>query len=429
MTINSMHANDIKIGDRQRQTFSEQDLQDLAVSILTVGLIHAPVVCRGQIVAGERRLRALAITEGQSFRYGDTEYEYPEIPVHEITRDDPEILFRIELEENLRRVNLSPMEEANAIAKLHKLRLEQSPEHNKKKTAEEVAGLEGKEPTAADESRVAKAILVNSFADDPEVQKAARVSLNKAATVAAKKMEMQFRDAISSIEGPTPRGSSSSHVVLHGDALEILPTLPDESFDILLFDPPYGINADKFGEQAMDLGHQYSDDPKSAAKFTSGVIAASARVLPRGSHVLMFCAYEMFEYWKTIYQGYEFTVWPRPLIWSKGQQSHAPVPQMGPRYSYECILFAMMGRRPIANLVNDVFHVPAVRDKDHAAEKPAELLSQLLHMVADPGDRVLDPCCGSGSIFEGAAGKELHVTGIEQNKDYFLLSQEKANAS
>ena len=56
MTHTSVHAEDIHVGQRQRQVFKDRDLVDLADSILRVGLIHAPVLTPDYtVVAGERR--------------------------------------------------------------------------------------------------------------------------------------------------------------------------------------------------------------------------------------------------------------------------------------------------------------------------------------------------------------------------------------
>lgn len=419
-----INADDIKIVDRQRKIFKESDLKDLAASFLRVGLIHAPVINSktNTVIAGERRVRALALTEGYAIAYGDSSFEYPDIPCHMIDRDDPNIIFEIELEENLRRVNLTPMEEAAALAKLHHIRLEINPAQTRKDTAREAAHMKGKELKRTDESKIADSLIVDQFRDDPEVQKAAKVSLIKAAKVAKKKMEIALVRALS---GTDKIPAHKMFTLYPGSAQDILPTLEAESFDILLFDPPYGVGADKFGEQAMDLGHQYDDSWNNALELTGFIVDQGARLLKPDAHVLMFCAYECIEIWRKLYAHYGYKVWPRPLIWSKGQQSHVPVPDFGPRYSYECILFAQRGRRKINKLVNDVFSFPPVRDKIHAAEKPSELLEALIDFVARPGDRILDPCIGSGSIFVGGRNKEVYITGIEIDPDAYAIARER----
>lgn len=329
------------------------------------------------------------------------------------------------MEENLRRVNLTAMEEANAIAALHQLRLEDHPEQTRKDTANELVGLEGKSVVkTVDEVKVANAILVDQFKDDPEVQKAAKVSLGKAAKVAKKKLEIQLIRAIQGMDDDTKAHSMFS--VYPGDCLEVMAGLDEHSFDVLLFDPPYGVNADKFGEQAMDLGHQYKDDWESAKKLITRILQAGQEILKPDAHVLMFLPFETFNYWSKVYVSLGYKVWPRPLIWAKGQQAHAPVPDYGPRYSYECILFASLGTRKIAKLINDVIAIPAVRDKLHAAEKPAELLGSLIDFACKPGDRVIDPTCGSGSIFTAARDREVYVTGIEIQPDSYAIARERA---
>lgn len=425
MSHTTVHAEDIHVEDRQRKDFKAGPLQDLADSILRVGLIHAPVLRENfTLVVGERRLRALALTESRgAYQYGGVSYEYPEIPVHIVPYSDPKLLFEIELEENLRRVNLTAMEEASAIAKLHSVRLEENPQQTRKQTAAEVAEKQGKELNANDEAKVAEALLVEQFKDDPEVQKAAKVSLRKAAKVAKKKMELEF---VHAIEGLTDLPPESMNSMYCGRAEEVMPGFADASFDILLFDPPYGIGADKFGEQAMDLGHQYEDDIMSAGTLIEDILREGLRILKPDAHVLMFCAYENFTIWSKLYEAIGYTVWPRPIIWFKGNQAHAPVPDYGPRYSYECILFAWRGRRKINQLINDVLSFPAPRDKIHAAEKPSELLAALINFVARPGDRILDPCAGSGSIFAGGRGKEVFITGIELDANYYAIAKERA---
>ena len=428
MTQTTINAESINTVDRQRKEFKDGPLQDLAESIYRLGLIHAPVLDNNNnLVAGERRCRALAlIGSARSFKYGGEDFTYPDIPVHRVSHTDKRVLFEIELEENIRRVNLTPMEEANAIAQLHQLRLEDRPEQTRKDTAQELVKLEGggEAPVrAVDEVRVANAILVDQFKDDPEVQKAAKVSLNKAAKLAKKKLEIQLIRALQGTDDDSKQ--HSMFAVYPGDCLEIMPSLPEASFDVMIFDPPYGVGADKFGEQAMDLGHQYEDDWDSANELTQGILKEGLRLLKPDAHVLMFCSFEHFNTWRVSYEIIGYTVWPRPLIWSKGQQAHAPVPDYGPRYSYECILFASRGARKINKLINDVIAVQAVRDKLHAAEKPTELLAALIDFTCKPGDRIIDPTCGSGSIFTAARDREVYVTGIELEANSYAVARER----
>ena len=212
MTHQYVSVEKIWTEERQRQEFKQGPIQDLADSILRNGLIHAPVVNKEfRLIAGERRLRALKLCEGKSVLYGDDVFEYPEIPVHVIDRDDPQTIFELELEENLRRVNLTPMEEAKALAQLHAIRLQANPAQTRKDTAQEISKLQGKSADSksnTDEVKVAQAILVDQFKDDPEVQQAAKVSLAKAARVAKKKIENEILRALHADEAEAAGGDA-----------------------------------------------------------------------------------------------------------------------------------------------------------------------------------------------------------------------------
>lgn len=63
-----------------------------------------------------------------------------------------------------------------------------------------------------------------------------------------------------------------------------------------------------------------------------------------------------------------------------------------------------------------------VRDKGHAAEKPTELYVQLLKRSCLPRDLILDPCCGSGTIFQAVRETYTTATGIECDEKAYGLA-------
>lgn len=96
----SMRLSDIRKGERYRRDLG--DIEGLAASIATVGLLHPVVVTsEGLLVAGERRLAAVS-------RLG-----WVRVPVRVI---DPAVLLMAEQDENAQRLPFSPSEAA-AIAK------------------------------------------------------------------------------------------------------------------------------------------------------------------------------------------------------------------------------------------------------------------------------------------------------------------------
>ena len=57
--------------------------------------------------------------------------------------------------------------------------------------------------------------------------------------------------------------------------------------------------------------------------------------------------------------------------------------------------------------------------KIHPAQKPVNLLKQLIEIFTDPGDVVIDPCFGSGSTARACMETGRHFYGFEINKDFY----------
>jgi DNA modification methylase len=117
-----------------------------------------------------------------------------------------------------------------------------------------------------------------------------------------------------------------------------------------------------------------------------------------------------------------WTVFRRPLIWMKSEsEGLAPWGGSGPRITTEFLFYATKGQRGLNASPTDVFddrRVPR-QDRIHAAEKPVSLLTKLVNCSSLPGDRVLDPCCGSGSTLVACRDLKRRALGVEIDPDYY----------
>lgn len=57
--------------------------------------------------------------------------------------------------------------------------------------------------------------------------------------------------------------------------------------------------------------------------------------------------------------------------------------------------------------------------KIHPAQKPVGLLKKLIEVFTDPGDVVIDPCCGSGSTLRAAAELGRNAYGFEIDRNFY----------
>lgn len=418
--IDSIHI----LENRQRREFDEARLSELASSIRSKGLFHPPVVRAADsgyvLVAGERRLRAIQsiYTAGDTISYGGERLDLGQVPVTLISELTPFEIEEAELEENTIRVDLSWQERAAAIARLHALRSAQAAQRGESQSVSDTAAeIMGHQPAGSSHASINEAIILANHLADPDV--AAAKSQKEAVKVVRKKLEQQKREALAQQFNP----QSTPHVVVQGDFRDRVKELPDETFDVIITDPPYGVDADSFGDQA-GTGHDYADTEDYARELIDTLAVESFRVTRSKAHLYMFLDLKLWEYASLQFSLAGWYVWYRPLVWAKSN-GMLPRPEHGPRNTYELILYAIKGDRKVQRVAPDTIIIPSVANPVHGAEKPVALYADLLSRSAYPGDKVLDPFCGSGPVFAAADQCKCVATGIELSPKYHAISVER----
>lgn len=421
----------IQINDRQRKKIPEESLNELAESILANGIIHPPSCRRDKedgpqlLAAGERRFQACVkiIQTGRQIRCGDFLCPPEHIPFTDLGVMSEEDAFEVELDENIKRVDLSWQERAQAEARLLELRSKQNVKKGLAPPTLQAIATEiiRRETPTADSAQgsavtaVATRIRLADYLDDPEVAKAkteaeaVKVVRKKQEAIRVEALAKSF-DATSAVDCP--------HELLTGDCRIHLANLAEGSVDVLLTDPPYGIDADSFGEQS-GTGHNYADSQEYFEELMAVLAEESYRVCKTQAHAYVFCDPRRFSDIQTHFELAGWKVWPIPLIWAKGN-GMLPRPDHAPRRTYEAILFASKGDKPVRCVKADVINISSVRDLKHGAQKPVDLYVDLLSRSVVPGDVVLDAFAGSGTIFPAANRAKVRAIGIE-------LSEHNAN--
>lgn len=421
--------------DRQRQEFDPAALQDLVTSIEERGLLHPPVL-RDEagtwtLVAGERRMKAIAqIWElGGSFRCDNQEVPAGEMPFTNLGDLSDLEAEEAELDENLKRKDLTWQEHAAAVARLHRLRQGQQVEKAVKLQTPLVAQtyadtaleLLGKSEGAY-QDQIRKEIIVSKHLANPAIAKA------KSADEAFKILKKQEESA-KNVELARTVGASFNadlHTLLNVDCLDYMTTAADlpeaEKFDVILTDPPYGMGADNFGDaggKLTGIEHRYDDSPEHFTKLMTAWSKLSYNVVKAQAHAYVFCDIDKFHELKALMQAAGWYVFRTPLINHKMNSGRVPLPDQGPRRQYEIILYAIKGKKQTTHIYPDVISTSADENFSHGAQKPVALYQNLLQRSVRPGDRVLDTFAGSGTIFEAANGFKCSATGTELNPEYF----------
>jgi len=410
--------------NRQRKEFSDAAIRELADSILHVGLLHPPVFRSlpsesgpvYQLVVGERRLRAIRLLDS-SFRCDGAEVPRGSIAVTLL--DEMPVLRRreAELHENIMRVDLTWQEKAQAEADLHRLRVEQNPGQTLEQTGEELASIQAITiPASTARDTIWRSTILAENMHKPEVANAR--SVNEAMKAVYANMEADFTNMLSKKLKKAP----SDQLLLEGDCQVLMRDL--QGFDCIIADPPYGIDAHEHGDAGA--AHEYEDTKEYGLAIAKSICELGFAITNPQAHLYLFCDFDHFGIIRDQYlSGWSFQ--RTPIIWYKGSVGHNPIPGIGFRRSYECILFAYKGNKPCKGLMDDVISCRPDFDQTHAASKPVELYQRLLSRSCVIGDRVLDPCCGSGTIFPAAASLSLKATGIELDERFANLARARMN--
>ena len=216
--------------------------------------------------------------------------------------------------------------------------------------------------------------------------------------------------------------------IIHGDAMEEIKNLLDDSVDCIIVDPPFSGNNSK-----AKKGHtgrfqnsliMYDDFTERAFyQIMKPIFLECFRVMREGSH--FYC----FSDWKQLRNMMDCVEMGslkliNLICWDK---THFGMGS-GYRRQEEYIIVASKGHPKHFNLTNvaSVIQCKKVGIKRlHPHEKPLKLIDIFIKNSTNEGDTVLDCFMGIGTI--GVACKENNrkFIGIELDKEYFKIANER----
>ena len=212
--------------------------------------------------------------------------------------------------------------------------------------------------------------------------------------------------------------------LIQGDCLELMKDIPDKSIDMIIIDPPYSTpTITGFGRKQVknvaDLSIQETYMKCLKTEFE--------RILKDNAPVFIFCD---DKYYPSIYRAFYNWQSVQMIVWDKGKIG------MGKpfRKRHELIVYA--NRETIDyNRSEKITHYPTVlnykvvtdKEKEHPAQKPTELLEDLIIGFSNKNDTVLDCFMGSGSTGVACINTNRKFIGIELDAHYFEIAKERIN--
>ena len=229
-------------------------------------------------------------------------------------------------------------------------------------------------------------------------------------------------------------------VLYHGDCLDILPTIPDGSVDMILCDLPYGTTDCKWdvlipmaplwenyrrivkqnGAIVLTAQQPFATDLINAARkwFRYELVWEKAKALgflnakrmPLRAHENILVFYRRLpRYTPQFAEGKPYknsASRAKTKVYGHAKGREATV-NTGTRYPRSVLRFAQEGRT------------------GHPTEKPQALFEWLIRTYTQPGETVLDNCMGSGTTAAACEAASRRWIGIEMSEEYCGMIRER----
>ena len=232
--------------------------------------------------------------------------------------------------------------------------------------------------------------------------------------------------------------------IIHGDCLDVMPSIPDKSIDMILCDLPYGTTACKWDTIIPFelLWEQY----ERIIKDNGAIVLTASQPF---TSLLVFSNLRLFRYewvWDKVAVANPMLAKVMPLkthenicVFYKNKPSYNPIMTEGVMWNRAGSAghLAFTGKAPNkgkAKSDSNTSRYPKTIIKfsnanrtqaNHPTQKPVPLFEYLIRTYTNEGETVLDNCIGSGTTAIAAYNTNRHYIGIEKEEKYVNIARER----
>ena len=240
---------------------------------------------------------------------------------------------------------------------------------------------------------------------------------------------------------------TSTFTLHHGDCMELIGQLPDNSIDAIFADPPYflsngGISVQSGKQVCVDKGNwDKGGTPEHIYQFNKQWLSlCRSKLKDNGTIWISGTHHNIFVVQRCLQElGYKIL---NVITWQKSD----PPPNLSCRYfnfSTELVIWARKHKKKPhkfnyetmkqlngGSQMTDVWRIPAVGMWEktygkHPTQKPLRLLYRIILASTNEGDTILDPFAGSCTTGIAANLLNRNFIGIEQDSDFIELSKRR----
>lgn len=230
--------------------------------------------------------------------------------------------------------------------------------------------------------------------------------------------------------------------LLHGDCLALLDTIPDNTVDLIVTDPPYNLGnfmisrdtnlkkmRDNFFAEAGWDNLSYGEWVHSMDIFFEQM----ARISKRGASIIVFMAAIKVETVISLAEKHGF-YYKTTGIWHKSNPMPRNMNLQFINSNESWLYFVYRDRTGTFNNNGCALHdfietsVTPLNERKygkHPTQKPEKLFTYFVKTLSNEGDVVIDPFMGSGTCAVVAKKLNRQFIGIELDERYFKIAEQR----
>jgi hypothetical protein len=460
---------------RQRRVIDQDRIEEMKKSLTKSGQIH-PIVLRNEgpdmvLVVGERRL-----ISAKELGWPLIEYTLRE---NLSLRDSK----KIELEENIKRLDIPWQDQVKAVGEFHAFAMEEHKgKWNNTKTADELCFeppwvgtllLVYKHlntPLIASATGIRNAESIIKHYSDRAAEQAVQNIIAASVASAQEKTVGVGAGAVSTpqmaqegpeksgpnagpapmseahgapsgagfsapqangpapISGPQPKPSGMSILppepVINADFIKWINNYSGPKFNLIHCDFPYGTYKGDDSTGKYIVNEFYDNTPDVYWALTNALVQNLDKVMSYSAHMMFWFDMKFYTETRAMFLKAGLDCHPHPLVWHKTNGGVQPgTATTHPRRTMDTAFLCVKGSRPLARPGPGSYGAPMPHNKRHPSQKPEPMLREFMKMFVDETTVMLDPTCGSGSSLKAAEDLGARtVFGLELDPDHAKAS-------
>lgn len=211
---------------------------------------------------------------------------------------------------------------------------------------------------------------------------------------------------------------SDTIYIKQGDCLELMKKIQINHVDLLLTDPPYGIDLTPQRGSGKFKNTKVVND--NNLNWLDAFVEESYRVCKNAG--LIFCNWQNYDKFKQAFEK-KFII-KNLIVWDKDWFGLGN--NFRPNHEFIMLVCKTNVKTKSNNLSNILKFRRMVSQKmQHSCEKPVALLELLITELSEENEIVLDPFAGSFSTGEASANLKRKFIGYELDEKYFEIGKNR----